>query len=77
MKERKITIIDEKLYTLQEIAEILRVSERSVFRYIHGARLKATKIGYWRISGKDLTAFLMSGSSENLKDYVKTPKKKK
>ena len=48
----------DKLLTLKEVAEILRVSERSVFRYIHGGKLKATKIGYWRILEKDLNNFL-------------------
>ena len=42
--------MSEKLYTTQEVAKILRVSERSVFRYIDDNKLKATKIGYWRIS---------------------------
>ena len=49
---------NEKLLTLNEVAKVLRVSERSVFRYIHGGKLKATKIGYWRISQKDLNDFL-------------------
>lgn len=29
-----------------------------MFRYIHSGRLKAAKIGYWRISDKDLKNFL-------------------
>lgn len=48
----------EEFLTLKEVAEILRVSERSIFRYIHGGRLKATKIGHWRIREKDLDDFL-------------------
>lgn len=48
----------DKLLTLREVAKRLRVSERSVFRYIHKGRLKATKIGYWRISQKDLLDFI-------------------
>lgn len=47
-----------KLYSLKEVAKILRVSERSVFRYIHAKKLGATKIGYWRISEGDLKRFL-------------------
>ncbi len=50
-----------KLLTLKEVAETLRVSERSVFRYIHSGKLKATKIGYWRIAQKDLGKFLEHG----------------
>lgn len=48
----------EKLLTLKEVAKLLRVSERSVFRYIHNGKLKATKIGYWRIKESDLEVFL-------------------
>ncbi|OHA44238.1 MAG: hypothetical protein A3G04_01735 [Candidatus Taylorbacteria bacterium RIFCSPLOWO2_12_FULL_44_9] len=52
-----------KFLKLKEVAKILRVSERSVFRYIHGGRLKATKVGYWRISEKDLQDFIKYGSN--------------
>lgn len=58
--------MDDKLYSLQEVAKILRVSERSIFRYIHGGRLRATKIGYWRISLSDLKAFLGANANTNI-----------
>jgi len=48
----------EKFLKLKEVAEILRVSERSVFRYIYDGRLKASKVGYWRIAQSDLQNFL-------------------
>lgn len=60
----------EKLLTIQEVAEILRVSTRSVNRYIELGKLKASKIGVWRIKESDLNAFLEDTS--NIK-----PKKKK
>lgn len=76
--------MDEELYNLQEVAKKLRVSERSVFRYIHEGKLRATKIGYWRITKDDLRAFLAKNAnireaftSREFKDYVKTPKAKK
>jgi excisionase family DNA binding protein len=65
------TFSSEKLYSLQEVAKMLRVSERSVFRYIHGGKLRATKIGYWRISGADLGKFL----AENQNVYKAVSKK--
>ena len=74
----------EKLYSLQEVAKILRVSDRSVFRYIESRKLRATKIGYWRISEVDLTSFIML--NENIRkelwlkenaDFVKPNKKTK
>ncbi len=44
----------EKLYTLPEIAEILKVNRKSVYRYIQGGKLKATKAGQWRIKHGDV-----------------------
>ena len=60
----------EKLLTIEEVAEILRVSTRSVNRYFELGKLKASKIGVWRIKESDLNAFLEDTS--NIK-----PKKKK
>lgn len=53
----------EKLHSLKEVAGILRVSDRSVFRYIHSGKLRATKIGYWRISESDLKKFLADNTN--------------
>lgn len=60
----------DKLLTADEAAAILRVSYRSLVRYIESGRLKASKIGVWRIKQSDLDAFLEHTS--NVK-----PKKKK
>jgi len=54
----------ENLFTLREVANRLRVSERSIYRYIKVGKLKATKIGYWRISEKDLIKFIKNSSSK-------------
>ena len=49
----------EKLYTLPEIAEILKVSRKSIYRYIKSGKLKATKAtGQWRIKQNDLNKLL-------------------
>lgn len=53
----------EKLLTIEEVAEILRVSTRSVNRYIESGKLKASKIGVWRIKQSDLNAFLEQTSN--------------
>lgn len=52
-----------KLLTIEEIAEILRVSTRSVNRYIESGKLKASKIGAWRIQESDLNRFLEKTSN--------------
>ena len=55
----------DKLLTIREVAKILRVSERSVNRYIEAGRLRAFKIGQWRIRQSDLEEFL--NKTKNIK----------
>ena len=57
----------EKLLTLTETAEYLRVSERSVLRYIKAGRLRASRIGQWRIKESDLEKFLKENSNTKKK----------
>ncbi|MCH7598054.1 helix-turn-helix domain-containing protein [Patescibacteria group bacterium] len=54
---------DDKLLTIDEVAVILRVSTRTVIRYIEAGRLKASKIGVWRIKESDLNHFLEETSN--------------
>jgi excisionase family DNA binding protein len=49
---------EEKFLTVKDVMRILGAGERSVFRYIHSGRLKAAKIGYWRIREQDLKEFI-------------------
>ena len=53
----------EKLFTIEEVAKILRVHTRTVTRYIEAGKLKAFKIGVWRIRQSDLNAFLDESSN--------------
>lgn len=54
---------DLKLYTIDEITEILKVTQRTVYNYISNGDLKAIKIGkYWRVKHTDLEAFLANGT---------------
>ena len=50
--------MEVKLLTIKETAKILRVSERTIFRYIKAGKLKASKIGHWRIKESDLNNLL-------------------
>lgn len=54
----------DKLLTAQEVAKRLRVSERSVMRYIKAKKLRAIKIGQWRIKEIDLAKFLSGNSNK-------------
>ena len=47
-----------KLLTIRQVAEYLKVSERTVLRYIESGRLQASRIGQWRIKESDLNKFL-------------------
>ena len=59
----------DKLFTIEETAGMLRVSRRSVNRYIESGKLKASKIGSWRISESDLKNFLeKTSNSHELKE---------
>jgi len=57
----------EKLLTIEEVADILRVSTRTIVRYIESGKLKASKIGVWRIKEFDVHLFLEETS--NKKNY--------
>lgn len=46
---------DFKVYTVKEVAEMLKVSTKTIYRYIDSGKLKATKLGKsWRITNKHL-----------------------
>lgn len=55
--------MSDKYYTVDEIAELIKIHPKTVQRYIREGRLKATKVGKsWRVSGHDLSIFT-EGSS--------------
>jgi len=54
---------DFKLYTVEEITNILKVTQRTLYNYIKSGALKAVKIGkYWRVKHTDLQDFLEKGT---------------
>jgi excisionase family DNA binding protein len=46
--------------TIRETAEKLDISEESVRDFIKAKKLRACKIGQWRVSPEDLEAFIKS-----------------
>lgn len=54
----------EKLLTIEEVADVLRVSTRTIIRYIESGKLKASKIGVWRIKESDVHLFLEETSNK-------------
>ncbi len=56
-----------KNYTVDEIADILEVSVKTVRRYIYAGKIAASKIGgQWRISEEQLEEYIKSTSSEHV-----------
>lgn len=47
-------------FTVEQVAGILAVSEKSVRDFIRAGELEATKVGQWRISREALAAFMKS-----------------
>jgi excisionase family DNA binding protein len=52
-----------KVYTLDEVAEILKVTKRTLYNYIKAGTLHAVKMGkYWRVSEENLQNFISNGT---------------
>jgi excisionase family DNA binding protein len=53
---------DLKLYTLQEVANILKVSRQTIYNYITAKKLRATKYGKeYRVTEATLKEFIENG----------------
>ena len=58
-----------KLYGIQETAELLGVTKRTVYGYVDEGIIKAVKIGReWRITEEDLKAFIAKGTKQARKE---------
>ena len=54
-----------KVYTLDEVANILKVTKRTLYTYLKTGKLKAFKMGkYWRVTEQALQDFLSIGTGE-------------
>lgn len=52
-----------KVYTIDEVVDLLHVTKRSIYSYIKDGKLKAVKIGkYWRVTQENLEEFLSKGT---------------
>lgn len=55
-----------KLYTLQEVADILRVTKQTLYNNIHKGKLQANKVGKeYRITEEQLQDIVKNGYSGN------------
>lgn len=54
---------DPKLYTLDEVAAILKLHRRTLYRHIKSGSLAAVKMGqYWRVTDEQLRDFIARGT---------------
>lgn len=54
-------MLTRPMFTVHEVAELLKVRESTVRAWIHDNSLRAVKFGReWRVAHKDLEAFLNS-----------------
>lgn len=52
-----------RVYTLDEVAEVLKITRRTLYTYVKEGKLKAVKIGReWRVSETALQDFLNIGT---------------
>jgi len=50
-----------KIYTITEVAKLLKCSERQIFRYLKAGKLNGSKQGKWRFTDEDVRGFLVRG----------------
>ena len=55
-----------KIYTVQELTEVLKVTQRTLYRYIKAGQLKTIKLGReYRVTEEALKEFLEKGTEKN------------
>jgi acetyl-CoA synthetase len=58
-------LVEEDYYTLQDIADRLKVSYRTVYRWVRAGKLPAYKFGQdWRVKESDLRDFVEAHRAE-------------
>ncbi|WP_105615774.1 helix-turn-helix domain-containing protein [Vallitalea okinawensis] len=63
--------MENKFYTVDEVAEILNIHSKTVRKYIREGKLKATKVGkQWRITGHDLSILVEGENNIMPKDEI-------
>lgn len=52
-------MIEDNVFTVKQVANYLKVCDRTVIRLIHDKKIKASKVGgSWRIKEKDINKYL-------------------
>jgi len=63
VKKEDETMEGRRIYSINELTLILKVTQHTLYKYIKNGDLKARKIGkYWRVLPSDLETFLNEGT---------------
>ena len=66
---KEIMLDDKEFYTIEEVAKLLRVSKKTIYRYIKDLKLKAIKTGKYLIKKSDLVEFIQDNYYVEIKKY--------
>ena len=67
--------VESDILTIVEVANYLKVAERTVYRLAAAKKIPAFKVGgAWRFSRADIDSWIKRQSSENPKDVEHKPK---
>lgn len=62
----------EKIYTVKELMELLKVGRLTLYNYIKGGQLHGFKVGQnWRFTEKEVQRFLNEGIEKNYTEKLK------
>ena len=54
-----------RVYTLDEVAEVLKITRRTLYTYLKAGKLKAVRMGRkWIVSEENLKTFLANGTRD-------------
>ena len=68
-ENKKVAITDELLYTISEVAAILKVNKNYVYALINGGYLRSIKLGCRKITRKSLLEFLDENDGSDFDDF--------
>ena len=61
-----------EIYDVKGVAQLLKLTERTIYSYLENGKLKGAKIGkYWRITDQDIRDFLTDNAAPDKGKGVK------
>ena len=66
--------MDERIYTTEEVANLLRVSVPSICRWARAGKIPCFRVGYeWRFTESQLQEFIQAGGTAAVKKTERLP----